>query len=110
MRVVIRHELLGRYVRVVRRLYAKRGEERLARVLFLFLRSFFHITDQKIGQFIGFETRQSVMECVLVSASVNPTVPLAVVVVVAGPVLEAAALGRVGDEESRASVPLVPAG
>jgi hypothetical protein len=107
--VVLRHELGGRHVGVVRRLDAECGEERFSIAVLLRLSAVLEVADQEIGELVRFIAGEPVVERILSCAAVDPAIPLAVVVLVTGPGLEAAAAGRVGDEEGGAAVALVPA-
>src|ERR1017187_4973149 len=93
----------------MRRLNAQYGEERLGGTAFPFGGAFLDVAGQQVGQFVGLVTGQAVMEGVGSCASVDPAIPLAVVVLVAGPGFETTAPRGVGDEESRAPAAFVKA-
>jgi hypothetical protein len=93
----------------VGRLHAEYGEERLGGAGFPFRGAIPDVAGQQIGELVGLVTGQPVMEGVGSGAAVDPAIPLAIVVFVAGPVLETAAPRRIGDEESRAAIAFVKA-
>src|ERR1017187_8703807 len=93
----------------MRRLNAQYGEERLGGTAFPFGGALLDVAGQQVGQFVGLVAGQAVMEGVGSCASVDSAIPLAVVVLVAGPGFETTAPRGVGDEESRAPATLVKA-
>ncbi len=103
------HVLLGGDVGIVRRLHVQGGEEGLRPPVAARFPAFPDVVDQQVRQFVGFITGEPVVECVFAFAAMDPAIPLAVVVLVPGPDVEAAAPLWRNDVECGAAVALVPA-
>src|SRR5690606_18140583 len=66
--------------------------------------------DQQAGEFVGFVSGQTVLECVFAFTTVHPAIPLAVVVFVPNPGIETTALFGIGNMRPGAAITLVPSG
>ncbi len=89
--VVVGHEARRRDVGIVRGLDAEGGEEGFGFAGFFLFAAVLNVVDQQIGEGVGLEAGKAVMKRVLAAAAMHPAVPLAVVVLVSGPFLKAAA-------------------
>jgi len=88
-------------VGIVRRLHAHHGEERLRRAPLL------EIADEQVGELVGLVAGEPIVKRLGARAAVDPAVPLAVVVFIAGPRLKSTAPRRVGDKERGAAIALM---
>src|SRR5690606_30185637 len=62
----------------------------------------FDVFDQQVGEFVGFVSGQSILKGVLAFTTMHPAIPLAVVVLVANPVVEATSFLRIGHKGASA--------
>ncbi len=106
---VPRHPFGGRDVGVVRRLHREDREEGLPPARGALPPALAQVGDGEVGQRVGLVAGQAIVERPLPRATVDPRIPLAVVVLVAGPRVEVATPLRRHDVHGAPPVTLVPA-